>query len=72
MERLLDRNPSQAKTEIGVLEGSQGVTHLIVHKNLPFDDDTVVNIYVDGGDRSDGGYVSFHADGTLKKVYGPS
>ncbi len=62
----------QAVSSIGPLDGSKGVTHLIVKKNLPFDEDTVVNVYVDGGDRSDGGYVSFKADGTLKKVYPPS
>ncbi len=62
----------QAVTTIGPLEGSTGVTHLIIQKNLPFDADTVVNIYIDGGDRSDGGYVSFKADGTLKKAYPPS
>ena len=61
----------QAVVEIGELEGSTGVTHLIVKKNLPFDEDTVINIYVDGGTRSQGGYVSFLNDGTLKKVYGP-
>jgi hypothetical protein len=61
----------QAKTSIPV-EDSKGVTHIIVHKNLPFDNDTVVNVYVDGGARSNGGYVSFKADGSLKKVYGPS
>jgi hypothetical protein len=53
-------------------EGSKGVTHFIVKKNLPFDSDTVINVYVDGGPRGDGGYVSFLPDGTLKKVYGPS
>jgi hypothetical protein len=62
----------EAKASIGELEGSTGVTHFIVKKNLPFDSDTVVNIYIDGGTRSSGGYVSFLADGTLKKVYGPS
>jgi hypothetical protein len=62
----------QAVTTIGPLEGSTGVTHLIVQKNLPFDTDTVVDVYVDGGTRSDGGYVSFKADGTLKKAYPPS
>ena len=61
----------QAVVEIGELEGSTGVTHLIIQKNLPFDEDTVINIYVDGGTRSQGGYVSFLNDGTLKKVYGP-
>jgi hypothetical protein len=61
----------QAVAEIGPLEGSTGVTHLIIHKNLPFDSDTVVNIYVDGGTRSQGGYVQFLNDGSLKKVYGP-
>jgi hypothetical protein len=61
----------QAVAEIGPLEGSTGVTHLIIQKNLPFDEDTVINIYVDGGSRTSGGYVSFLNDGTLKKVYGP-
>jgi len=74
-EVVWDKIPAmmdQAKSSIGDLEGSKGVTHLIIKKNLPFDSDTVVNIYVDGGSRSGGGYVSFKADGTLKKVYGPS
>lgn len=56
---------------MAVPEGSTGVTHLIIEKNLPFDEDTVVNIYVDGGTRSQGGYVSFLADGSLEKVFGP-
>jgi hypothetical protein len=62
----------QAKTSIPLQEGSKGITHIIVKKNLPFDSDTVLDVYVDGGTRSDGGYVMFKADGTLKKVYGPS
>jgi hypothetical protein len=62
----------QAVASMGTLDGSTGVTHLIIKKNLPFDDDTVVNVYVDGGSRSNGGYVSFKADGTLKKAYPPS
>jgi hypothetical protein len=62
---------NQAKQSIPI-DDSKGITHIIIEKNLPFDSDTVVNIYVDGGARSDGGYVSFLADGTLKKVYGPS
>lgn len=61
----------QAVAEIGALEGSTGVTHLIIKKNLPFDEDTVVNIYIDGGTRSQGGYVSFLGEGSLKRVYGP-
>ena len=74
-EVVWDKLPAmmeQAKTSIGELEGSKGVTHLIIKKNLPFDSDTVVNIYVEGGTRKSGGYVSFKGDGTLKKVYGPS
>lgn len=59
----------QATKEIPPTEGSTGVTHLIVHKNLPFDSDTVVNVYVGSGTRGGGGYVSFKADGSLKKVY---
>jgi len=62
----------QAKTEIPLEEGSKGVTHIIVKKNIPFDSDTVVDVYIDGGTRGQGGYVMFKADGTLKKVYGPS
>lgn len=62
----------QAKTSIPLPEGSKGITHIIVKKNLPFDSDTVVDVYIDGGPRGDGGYVMFKADGTLKKVYGPS
>lgn len=61
----------EAKAAIPI-EDSKGVTHFIVKKNLPFDSDTVVNIYIDGGARTSGGYVSFLANGTLKKVYGPS
>ena len=62
----------QAKAEIPLEEGSKGITHIIIKKNLPFDSDTVVDVYVDGGTRGDGGYVMFKGDGTLKKVYGPS
>jgi hypothetical protein len=58
----------QAKTEIPPTEGSTGVTHIIIQKNLPFDNDTVVNVYVGSGTRGGGGYVSFKGDGTLKKV----
>lgn len=61
-----------AKTEIGSLEGSTGVTHVIIQKNLPFDSDTVIRVYVDGGTRSGGGSVAFHADGSVKQVYAPS
>jgi hypothetical protein len=61
----------QAKAAIPV-EDSKGITHVIIKKNLPFDASTVVDVYVDGGARSDGGYVMFGADGTLKKVYGPT
>lgn len=61
----------QAKASIPVDDG-KGITHVIIKKNLPFDSDTVVDVYVDGGARSDGGYVMFLGDGTLKKVYGPS
>lgn len=59
----------QATTEIPPTEGSEGVTHIIIHKNLPFDSDTVVNVYVGSGTRGGGGYVSFKADGTLKKTF---
>ena len=49
-------------------EGSDGVTHIIAKKDLPFSPNTVVRVYVDGGDRSGGGYVQHLADGTLDKV----
>ncbi len=49
-------------------EGSDGVTHIIAVKDLPFSPNTVVRVYVDGGDRSGGGYVQYLADGTLDKV----
>ncbi len=61
---LFDR----AVKEMGPIDGSTGVTHIIVQKDLPFSDKTVIRIYIDGGSRSLGGYVSFLADGTLQKV----
>jgi hypothetical protein len=61
---------AQAAVEgsVGPLEGSRGVTHLIAERNLPFTDQVVVRVYVDGGPRSTGGYVQYLADGTLDKV----
>lgn len=59
----------QAVIEIGNPEGSTGVTHVVITKNLPVDEDTVVNVYVDGGTRGGGGYVSFLTDGSLKAVH---
>jgi len=50
------------------LENSDGVTHVIAEKDLPFSPNTVVRVYVDGGDRTSGGYVQYRADGTLDKV----
>ncbi|UDY34592.1 hypothetical protein [Dermatobacter hominis] len=50
------------------LDGSDGVTHLIVESGRPFTDGTVVRVYVDGGDRTTGGYVQLRPDGTLDKV----
>lgn len=50
------------------LENSDGVTHIIATKDLPFSSNTVVRVYVDGGDRTMGGYVQYFADGTLDKV----
>jgi len=52
----------------GPLDGSTGVTHIIVEKDLPFSANTVVRVYVDGGPRADGGYVQYLADGSLDKV----
>lgn len=61
--------PAQVEQQLGVpLEGSTGVTHVIVERNLPFSPDTVVRIYVDGGDRTTGGYVQLRADGSLDRV----
>ncbi len=60
-----------AIAEIGGAEGSTGVTHLVVERDLPSDAEIVLNIYVDGGPRSSGGYVKFHHDGAVKRVYGP-
>jgi len=60
-----------AITEIGGAEGSTGVTHLVVERDLPSDVEIVLNVYVDGGSRSQGGYVKFRADGSVKRVYGP-
>jgi hypothetical protein len=50
------------------LDGSDGVTHLIVESGRPFTDGTVVRVYVDGGDRTTGGYVQLRPDGSLDKV----
>jgi hypothetical protein len=50
------------------LENSDGVTHIIAEKDLPFTSNTVVRVYVDGGDRTNGGYVEYLADGTVAEV----
>lgn len=50
------------------LENSDGVTHIIAEKDLPFSSNTVVRVYVDGGDRTSGGYVEYLADGTMSEV----
>jgi hypothetical protein len=50
------------------LENSDGVTHIIAEKDLPFTSNTVVRVYVDGGDRTSGGYVEYLADGTVAEV----
>ena len=60
--------PDLVAAEVGPLENSSGVTHLIATKNLPFSADTVVRVYVDGGDRRPGGYVQYFSNGTLDKV----
>ncbi len=53
---------------IGPLSNSTGVTHLIAQRNLPFSGEVAVRVYVDGGDRSNGGYVQYLANGTLDRV----
>ncbi len=61
--------PALVSQQLGrPLDGSDGVTHLIVESGRPFTDDTVVRIYVDGGDRTTGGYVQLRPDGTVDKV----
>ena len=61
--------PALVSQQLGrPLDGSDGVTHLIVESGRPFTDDTVVRIYVDGGDRTTGGYVQLRPDGSLDKV----
>ncbi|MFN8052283.1 MAG: hypothetical protein U0Q22_12635 [Acidimicrobiales bacterium] len=61
--------PKAVEAKVGhPLDGSVGVTHMIVTKDLPFSANTVVRIYVDGGRRSQGGYVQYLASGTLDKV----
>lgn len=61
--------PALVEGRLGAtLENSTGVTHLIATSDLPFSPNTVVRIYVDGGDRSLGGYVELLADGTLHEV----
>lgn len=49
-------------------EGSDGVTHIIATRDLPFSPATVVRVYVDGGDRATGGYVQLRTDGSVEKV----
>ncbi len=58
----------QAIAEIGSPEGSTGVTHIVIKRNLPIDEDIVVNVYVAAGTRGGGGFVTFLADGSLKAV----
>jgi hypothetical protein len=61
--------PGLVSQQIGrPLDGSDGVTHLIVESGRPFTDGTVVRVYVDGGDRTTGGYVQLRPDGTVDKV----
>lgn len=49
-------------------ENSDGVTHIIAKSDQPFSPATVVSVYVDGGDRSTGGYVQLRTDGSVEKV----
>ena len=61
--------PALVQQQLGVpLENGDGVTHLIATSDLPFSPNKVVRVYVDGGDRTTGGYVQYLADGTLDKV----
>lgn len=60
--------PGQVEGKLGPLSNSKGVTHLIAQRNLPFSNDVVVRVYVDGGDRTTGGYVQYLANGTLDKI----
>lgn len=64
----LDSSVSLVEQEVGPLENSDGITHLIVSRNLPFSPDVVIRVYVDGGDRSLGGYVRYLADGRVDAV----
>lgn len=65
---VLATAPSAVEGKVGPLENSRGITHLIAERNLPFSNEVVVRVYVDGGDRHPGGYVQFLADATLAKV----
>ena len=65
---VLPTAPAAVEGRIGPLSNSTGVTHLIAQRNLPFSGDVVVRVYVDGGDRSTGGYVQYLANGTLDRV----
>jgi hypothetical protein len=61
--------PALVEQKLGTtFENSDGVTHIIATKDLPFSSETVVRVYVDGGDRANGGYVEYLADGTLGEV----
>lgn len=61
--------PALVAAQVGApLENSDGVTHVIAESDLPFSPTTVVRVYVDGGDRSTGGYVQLRADGSVEAV----
>jgi hypothetical protein len=61
--------PALVEQKLGTaLENSDGVTHIIAEKDLPFTSNTVVRVYVDGGDRTSGGYVEYLSDGTVAEV----
>jgi hypothetical protein len=61
--------PALVEQQLGrPLDGSDGVTHIIATKDLPFSPATVVRVYVDGGDRTTGGYVELLADGSVGEV----
>jgi len=65
---VLPTAPAAVEAQVGPLEGSSGVTHLIVSSGRPFVDYPVARVYVDGGSRHTGGYVQYRIDGTLDRV----
>jgi hypothetical protein len=50
--------------------GAAEVTHVIVNRFLPWDEDVNVRVYVDDRERGGGGYVRFRPGGALIEVVG--